>query len=122
MLFIVKYNLVEYKQKKMDQPVKRKVPRGSPIFPDRSPLSPEEKARRQAESEAFSKHCREIFDRVYPKLVAEHYDWFIHIDPDSGDYFIDPDEEVSFQKAHQKHPNARLMAMRLNETGTCGRI
>jgi hypothetical protein len=106
----------------MNQQVRRKVPHGSPIFPDRPPLSPEEKARRQAESEDFSKRCREIFDRVYPELVAEHYDWFIHIDPDSGDYSIDPDEEVSFQKARQKHPNARLMAMRLNETGTCGRI
>lgn len=106
----------------MDQPVKRKVPRGSRIFPDRPPMSPEEKARRQAEREAFSKRCQEIFDKVYPELVKEHYNWFILIDPDSGDYFIDLNEEVAAQKAHQKYPTAIMLRMRLNETGTCGRI
>lgn len=121
-LFIVKYNIVEYKQKKMDQPVKRKVPRGSRIFPDRPPMSPEEKARRQTESEAFDKRCQEIFDRVYPELVADHYQWAIIIEPDSGDYFIDQDPEVAFQKAQQKYPKARMLEMRLNETGACGRI
>lgn len=106
----------------MNQRVSRKVPFGSPIFPDRPPLSLEEKARRKAEMEAFGKRCRVIFDRVYPELVAEHYDWFILIEPESGDYFIDPDEEVASQKAHQKYPTAIMLRMRLNETGTCGRI
>jgi hypothetical protein len=106
----------------MTQKTHRRVPRGSRIFPDRPPLSPEEIARRDAEDEAFGKRCREIFNRVYPELVADHYDWFIHIEPESGDYFIDPDEEVSFQKAKQKYPTAEILAMRLNETGTCGRI
>jgi hypothetical protein len=106
----------------MTQKTRRRVPLGSPIFPDRPPLSPEEKARRKAENEAFAKRCRVIFERVYPELVAEHYDWFILIEPDSGDYFIDPDEEAASQKAHQKHPTAVMLRMRLNETGTCGRI
>ena len=44
------------------------------------------------------------------------------IEPESGDYFIDPDPEVAFQKAKEKHPTARILEMRLNETGTCGRI
>jgi hypothetical protein len=106
----------------MTQKTRRRVPLGSPIFPDRPPLSPEEKARRKAENEAFAKRCRVIFDRVYPKLVAEHYDWFIYIEPDSGDYFIDENREVVRQKAKEKHPKARMMAMRLNETGCVGRI
>jgi hypothetical protein len=101
---------------------RRRVPLGSPIFPDRPRVSPEEIARRKAENEAFDRRCEEIFQRVYPELVVEHYDWYIHIEPNSGDCFIDPNEEVSFQKARQKHPNAKLIAMRLNETGTCGRI
>ncbi|MGB5960024.1 MAG: hypothetical protein WBG73_05140, partial [Coleofasciculaceae cyanobacterium] len=75
-----------------------------------------------AENEAFGKRCREIFDRVYPELVKEHYDWAIIIEPDSGDYFIDPNEEIASQKAHQKYPKAIMLRMRLNETGTCGRI
>jgi hypothetical protein len=73
----------------MSQKTRRKVALGSPMFPQRPPLSPEEKAKRKAENEAFSKRCRVIFDRVYPELVAEHYDWSIMIEPDSGDYFID---------------------------------
>ena len=35
---------------------------------------------------------------------------------------MDADENVSFQKARQQHPTSDIMAMRLNETGTCGRI
>ncbi|HAA27522.1 MAG TPA: hypothetical protein DCE56_07365 [Cyanobacteria bacterium UBA8553] len=106
----------------MTQKTRRRVPLGSPIFPDRPPLSPEEKARRKAENEAFAKRCRVIFDRVYPELVPEHYNWFILIEPDSGDYFIDPNPEVAFKKARQKHPTAIILEKRLNETGTCGRI
>ncbi|MFE1745785.1 hypothetical protein [Coleofasciculus sp. H7-2] len=106
----------------MTEKTHRRVPRGSRISPDRPPLSSEEIARRKAEDEVFVQRCREIFNKVYPELVAAHYNWFIHIEPESGDYFIDPDEIVSFQKAKQKHPTAVLMAMRLNKTGTCGRI
>lgn len=100
----------------------RKVPRGSRIFPDLPLLSPEEIALRKVEDEEFGRRCRQIFNRVYPELVAKHYNWFILIEPDSGDYFIDPDDEVASQKGHQKHPKAVMLMMRLNETGTCGTI
>ena len=101
---------------------KRKVPYGAPLFPDRPRLSKEEIARRKAENQAFGQRCQAIFDRVAPQLRVDHYGWSIHIEPDSGDYFIDPDPEVCFQKAKQKHPNAIIMEMCLNETGACGRI
>jgi hypothetical protein len=101
---------------------KRKVPAGSPLFPDKPRLSKEEIARRQALRHAFAERCRTIFNKVAPQLIAEHYEWSIHIEPDSGDYFIDPDSEVCFQKARQKHPTKMLMEMCLNETGACGRI
>ncbi|NES04764.1 MAG: hypothetical protein F6K22_19165 [Okeania sp. SIO2F4] len=106
----------------MTQTTPRKVPRGKPLFSDRLPLSPEERARRKAQKEAFASRCREIFWRVYPDLVKEHYDWFIYIEPDSGDYFLDCDRDVARQKAKQKYPRALLMAMRVNETGTVGKI
>lgn len=98
------------------------MPLGSPIFPDRPRLSSEELARLEVSDKAFAQRCRVIFDRVYPELVPAHYDWFIVIEPDSGDYFIDPDEKVAFQKAKVKYPTPQLLAMRLNETGACGRI
>ncbi|MGK7923319.1 MAG: hypothetical protein AB4080_25300 [Trichodesmium sp.] len=106
----------------MTQTTRRKVPRGTPIYGDRPPLSPEEIARRKAEKEAFGRRCREIFWRVYPDLVKEHYDWYIYIEPDSGDYFLDSDRDVARQKAKQKYPGALLMAMCVNETGAVGKI
>jgi hypothetical protein len=106
----------------METKPKRKVPLGSPLFPDRPRLSKEEIARRKAENEAFGQRCRAIFDQVAPQLIADHYEWSIIIEPDSGDYFIDPDRKVAFQKASLQHPNAILLEMCLNETGACGRI
>lgn len=91
------------------------------VFPEKQ-LSPEEKARRKAESEAFANRCRAIYAQVATQLIKDHYDWFIVIEPDSGDYFIDLDEMVATQKAHEKHPDKMRLIMRLNETGTCGRI
>ncbi len=101
---------------------KSKVPPGSPIFPDIPRLSQEEIAKRKAENEVFGQRCETIFAQVAPDLIADHYDWSIIIEPDSGDYFIDSDPEVCFQKAKQKHPTTMLMEMCLNETGACGRI
>lgn len=106
----------------MTQTRPRKVPRGTRLFSDCPRLSPEEIARREAEREAFAGRCRKVFWRVYPELVKEHYDWFIYIEPDSEDYFIDRDRDVARQKAKQKYPNALLMAMRVNETGAVGKI
>ncbi len=100
----------------------RRVPPGSPLFPNKPRLSKEQIAQRKAESHAFAERCRAIFNRVAPQLMADHYDWSIHIEPDSGDYFIDPDSEICYQKARLQHPTKKLMEMCLNETGACGRI
>ena len=85
-------------------------------------LTSEEKARRGAESESFYQHCRAIFERVCSELIQEYYNWYIVIEPDSGDYFIDEDDMVAFQKIREKYSKEKVMTMRLNETGTCGRI
>ncbi|MFB2894373.1 hypothetical protein ACE1CI_15805 [Aerosakkonemataceae cyanobacterium BLCC-F50] len=105
----------------MTQLSENQTPRRGRVFPERQ-LSPEEKALRQAEGEEFANRCRVIFERVKPELIKEHYDWFIVIEPDSGDYFIDADEMVAIQKTREKYPHTKSLIMRLNETGTCGRI
>lgn len=105
----------------MTQLSSNRAPRRGRIFPERR-LSPEEKARRKAEDKAFYQRCRVIFDQVQPELIQNHYDWFIVIEPESGDYFIDPDKKVARAKAREKHPDKIRLIMRLNETGTCGRI
>ncbi|MGH2413536.1 MAG: hypothetical protein ACRDEA_07565 [Microcystaceae cyanobacterium] len=91
------------------------------LFPERK-LSQEEIERRQAELRAFRDRCKVIFDHLQPELIKTHYNWYMAVEPDSGDYFIAEDEEVVTQMAHQKHPNARLHVFRINETGVCGTI
>ena len=91
------------------------------IFPERT-LPPEELARRKAEREAFSQRCRVIFERVRPDLIDKYYGWYIAIEPDSGDYFIDEDKEAASLKARQRHPHAIHHMFGINETGASGRI
>ncbi|MBC6419719.1 MAG: hypothetical protein GDA44_13620 [Prochloron sp. SP5CPC1] len=91
------------------------------VFPEKV-LSPEEKARIEAEEAVFYKRCREVFEGVQPELIQEHYDWFIVIEPDSGEYFIDLDKNVALSKSRSKQPEKKCVIMQINETGTCGRI
>jgi hypothetical protein len=98
-----------------------RTPRRGRVFPELQ-LSAEEKARRKAEDEVFYQRCRIVFDRVQPELIKDHYDWFIVIEPESGDYVIDVDETVARQKAREQFGDTMRLMMRINETGSCGRI
>lgn len=106
----------------MTQKIHRKVPLGQPIFPELPRLSSLEISRRKAENKAFAERAREVFRRVAPDLMRQYRDWYIIIEPNSGEYFIDPDEMTALQKAKEKYPTPMLYAMRVNETGACGRI
>ncbi|MEC4986048.1 MAG: hypothetical protein SAJ37_13745 [Oscillatoria sp. PMC 1068.18] len=99
----------------------QRIARRGRIFPERT-ISPEERAKKQAEIEAFHQRCRLIFERIRPELIEEHYNWFIAIEPESEDYFIDREDVNVIQKAREKHPHKLFGSFRLNETGVCGRI
>ncbi|BCL35605.1 hypothetical protein [Nostoc sp. MS1] len=101
------------------KPVRRRQP--GRIFPEFT-LPPEELARRRDERNARCQKARIVFDRVRPQLISEHYNWFIVIEPNSGDYFIDVDDNVAEKQAREKYPTGWLVTFRLNETGACGRI
>lgn len=105
----------------MTQLHNNRQPRRGRIFPEYI-IPREELARRQAERDAFYQLCYAIFERVRPELIDEHYNWFIIVESNSGDYFIDANEEVAVQKARQKHVRGMLGTFRLNETGACGKI
>jgi hypothetical protein len=107
--------------KNMTQLTPKQPARRGRIFPELT-LSPEELARREAEREAFHKRCRAIFERVRPELIEEHYNWYIAVEPDSGDHFIDENKEVASQQAREKQPHAVHCMFRLNEIGAVGRI
>ena len=105
----------------MTQPSSKRPTRRGRILPKLT-ISPEERARKQAEIKAFRQRCRPIFERLCPELIENHYNWFIVIEPDSEDYFIDRDRMAVLLKALEKHPNAIFFTFRLNETGVCGRV
>ena len=77
---------------------KQTRPRQGRLFPEYT-IPTDELARREAEKNARVERYREIFAQVSPQLIKDNYNWFIIIEPNSGDYFIDPAEEVAMQKA-----------------------
>jgi hypothetical protein len=105
----------------MTQSTPKQPARRGRIFPERT-LSPEELARRKAENEAFHQRCRAIFERVRPELIKEHYGWYIAIEPNSGDYFIDAENMQAHKKALEKYPNTDHCVFCVNETGSTGTI
>lgn len=99
---------------------KKEVRRGR-IFPEIK-WTEEEKAQHRARKEAFHQRCWTIFEGLKPDILDKYYGWYIAIEPDSGDYFIDPDKEVASQKAREKHPDTIHHIFGINETGVSGKI
>lgn len=91
------------------------------IFPEIQ-WTEEQKAQREAEREAFYQRCKPIFDLVKSKLIETHYNWYIAVEPDSGEYFVDRDLEAVSLQCRQKHPSKIHYTFRINETGVCGTI
>ncbi|MGL5192420.1 MAG: hypothetical protein ACRC8Y_02285 [Chroococcales cyanobacterium] len=91
------------------------------VFPQHR-LTAEEKAKRQEEIKQFDADCQAIFEKVKPALIKDYYNWFMVIEPKSGDYFIDADEIEAEKKAQAKHPDSPCLLLCINETGVCGRV
>jgi hypothetical protein len=91
------------------------------IFPEIQ-WTQEQQAQWEAERKEFYQRCKPIFDKVKSELIETHYNWFVAIEPDSGDYFIDKDSSGASQQCRQKHPGKIPNIFRINETGACGRI
>lgn len=102
---------------------KHQVRRGR-IFPERHSTA-EEIAQRIAHRTELGKKCRQIFDRICPQLMVTHYNWFIAIDSETGNYLLDAKFEGLMQQVKIHYPSngkVRLTAFRLNEQGYCGLI
>ncbi|MCF4969599.1 hypothetical protein [Nostoc sp. CMAA1605] len=81
-----------------------------------------QKAQDRARRQAFYERCWAIFERLKPEILDKYYGWYIAIEPDSGDYFIDQDKEVASKMAREKHPQVIHHIFGINETGVSGRI
>jgi hypothetical protein len=98
----------------------RTVRRGR-IFPEIQ-WTEEEKEQHRARQLAFYNRCWPIFQKLQPELLKNYYGWYIAIEPDSGDYIIDPDKEVASKKMREKYPDKIHHIFGINETGVSGRI
>lgn len=103
------------------QSTTNRVARQGRLFPEIQ-WTEEQKSQYEAELESTYQRCKVIFDRVQPELIKTHYRWFMAIEPDSGDYFIEQDEKVATQMCREKYPHLIPVLFRINETGACGTI
>ena len=97
-------------------------PRRTRIVPP-SPADPEVVQREREKQRALRERCRPVFERLRPTLREIHPNWFIAIDPDNGEYLLDPTLRGITQQISQANSgNTIRMIFRLNDTGTCGRL
>jgi hypothetical protein len=98
----------------------RTVRRGR-IFPEIQ-WTEEQETQWRSELNEFRKRCEMIFERVKPELIKTHYNWYIAIEPDSGDYFVGKTLEIPGQLCRDKYPDKIPHVFRINESGVCGTI
>jgi len=91
------------------------------LFPEIQ-WSTEQIAQSKAKNQATYQHCRIIFERIKPQFIQTHYNWFVAIDPNSEEYYVEKDEQVAIQKLHHKHPDTIPIIFKINDTGACGTI
>ncbi len=91
------------------------------IFPEIQ-WTPEQHAQWEIERQEFRQRCQVIFDKVKVELMQTHYNWYITIEPLSGEYYVNKDEMEGAKEAHEKYPARKLYTFRINETGLCGTI
>jgi hypothetical protein len=114
--------MLNYQNKDMTKLSLKRTPRRLPRLVSQQTVSLPETSEDQFNHEVFDKCCYQIFEQLRPELIENHYNWFIIIEPESGDYFMDEDELVAFQKARENYPQHQFFFFRLNETGICGKI
>jgi hypothetical protein len=98
-----------------------RIVRRGRIFPEIQ-WTEEQFAQWEAEREEFYQRCKPIFDKVSSELIKTHYNWYVAVEPDSGEHFVDKNLEVASQKCRQQHPHRVHYTFRINETGVCGTI
>ncbi|MEC4815732.1 MAG: hypothetical protein SAK29_21015 [Scytonema sp. PMC 1069.18] len=97
------------------------VARRGRIFPEIQ-WTEEQFAQWKAKQDEFYQRCKPIFERIKPELIKTHYNWYIAVEPESGEYFIDKDEMAAIKMSRQKHPKSPVFIFKINETGVAGTI
>ncbi|MDZ8050221.1 MAG: hypothetical protein RMX68_023850 [Aulosira sp. ZfuVER01] len=45
----------------------------------------------------YIKRARQIYERLHSELINSYSGWYVAIEPDSGDYFLNPDKTLAQQ-------------------------
>ncbi|BAY22441.1 hypothetical protein NIES2100_22040 [Calothrix sp. NIES-2100] len=98
-----------------------RVTRRGRIFPSIQ-WTQEKKQAWKTSQEEFYQRCKPIFDKVQPELIKTHYNWYMAVEPESREYFVDKDEMTAIKMSRQKHPNCPVFVFKINETGVAGTI
>lgn len=61
----------------------------------------------------YVKRARQIYDRLYSELVNSYAGWYVAIESDSGDYFLNANKALAQQQAKQKHPSRLICTFQL---------
>lgn len=61
----------------------------------------------------YVKRSRQIYERLGTELSNNYPGWYIAIEPDSGDYFINANKTLAQQQAKQKHPSMLICTFQL---------
>ena len=58
-----------------------------------------------SESQDLAQRAEQIYNqRLRHQLEQTHHDWFVAIEPDSGDYFLGRKLDEAIRSAHAAHP------------------
>ncbi len=91
------------------------------VFPEKQ-LSLSEKQMRKACDEALLSRGRPIFEKLREQLIDKYYNWYININPETGEYLLASDELNLLKQLKETPKRGSTVTFRLNETGACGRI
>lgn len=59
--------------------------------------------------------ARAIYDSLLHELTGNYPGWYVAIEPDSGDYFLNADKDLAQQSARQKHPSQLICTFQFTQ-------
>lgn len=71
----------------------------------------------QSTNPEFIKRSRLIYDRLCPELSKDYLGWYIAIEPDSSDVFLNANKALAQQEARQKHPERLICIFKVMASG-----
>ncbi len=60
---------------------------------------------------------RLIYSRLGNELSSDYQGWYVAIEPDSGDYFLNASKVIAQQQARHQHPHRLICTFQLNAIG-----